>query len=266
MCLYEWHQYLFRTCTESMSLCLCMSVFPPVCLPAELEPQPADEGGQLQLQLLDPDKSEPQPLGLESGFQEYLRWVGGLPGHPVIENCVSIWEQEFVRGPEPGCLCNSQSTPATSVLKTPASTDVYRVPSCTQAADGDACGCEQGPAVPAAQHWAQQRGGGRPGPTAAGGVCSGGHQQRPGVQGGLQQLQGGFVWVLLVFWLRASDGVLMEPLGGCWCDNMLSCEHRLSWTEEHGRQQQQQVRLLSAGVITRRVRCCIIRLLPGQTS
>lgn len=53
----------------------------PACLPARLsvpaerEPQPADEGGQLQLQLLDADKSEPQPLGLESSFQEYLRWV-----------------------------------------------------------------------------------------------------------------------------------------------------------------------------------------------
>lgn len=43
--------------------------------PAEREPQAADEGGQLQLQLLDPDKSEPQPLGLESSFQEYLRYV-----------------------------------------------------------------------------------------------------------------------------------------------------------------------------------------------
>lgn len=56
-------------------------LFLPACLladlsvPAEREPQPADEGGQLQLQLLDADKSEPQPLGLESSFQEYLRWV-----------------------------------------------------------------------------------------------------------------------------------------------------------------------------------------------
>lgn len=31
------------------------------------------EGGQLQLQLLDPDKSEQQPLGLDSSFQEYIR-------------------------------------------------------------------------------------------------------------------------------------------------------------------------------------------------
>lgn len=45
----------------------------PLLPAAEREPQPADEGGQLQLQLLDADKSEPQPLGLESGFQEYLR-------------------------------------------------------------------------------------------------------------------------------------------------------------------------------------------------
>jgi hypothetical protein len=44
-----------------------------LCVTAEREPQAAEEGGQLQLQLLDADKSEPQPLGLESGFQEYLR-------------------------------------------------------------------------------------------------------------------------------------------------------------------------------------------------
>eukprot|EP00878_Enallax_costatus_P007439 GHUV01007791.1.p1 GENE.GHUV01007791.1~~GHUV01007791.1.p1 ORF type:complete len:1062 (+),score=409.26 GHUV01007791.1:105-3290(+) len=31
------------------------------------------EGGQLQLQLLDPDKSEQQPLGLDSSFQEYIK-------------------------------------------------------------------------------------------------------------------------------------------------------------------------------------------------
>lgn len=31
------------------------------------------EGGQLQLQLLDPDKSEQQPLGLDSSFQEYMK-------------------------------------------------------------------------------------------------------------------------------------------------------------------------------------------------
>jgi hypothetical protein len=51
----------------------CVSAWSP---DPEREPQPADEGGQLQLQLLDADKSEPQPLGLESSFQEYLRWVG----------------------------------------------------------------------------------------------------------------------------------------------------------------------------------------------
>lgn len=45
----------------------------PSLTSTERPPQPADEGGQLQLQLLDPDKSEQQPLGLESGFQEYLR-------------------------------------------------------------------------------------------------------------------------------------------------------------------------------------------------
>lgn len=36
--------------------------------------QPAAvEGGQLQLQLLDPDKSEQQPLGLDTSFQEYIK-------------------------------------------------------------------------------------------------------------------------------------------------------------------------------------------------
>lgn len=56
-----------------------MALSPPapsavaLLLPAERVPQPADEGGQLQLQLLDPDKSEQQPLGLEPGFQDYLR-------------------------------------------------------------------------------------------------------------------------------------------------------------------------------------------------
>ena len=51
-------------------------------LPAERPPQPADEGGQLQLQLLDPDKSEQQPLGLEPGFQDYLRC--GVAGWGVL--------------------------------------------------------------------------------------------------------------------------------------------------------------------------------------
>lgn len=65
--------------TSSLSLLRCVSVCACVCFsfgplfPPERIPQPADEGGQLQLQLLDPDKSDPQPLGLESSFQEYLR-------------------------------------------------------------------------------------------------------------------------------------------------------------------------------------------------
>lgn len=53
--------------------------------PAIVKPEPAAaadgqegqqqpvEGGQLQLQLLEPDKSEQQPLGLDSNFQEYIK-------------------------------------------------------------------------------------------------------------------------------------------------------------------------------------------------
>lgn len=57
----------------SMGHALADPLLLTVTVAAEREPQAADEGGQLQLQLLDADKSEPQPLGLESGFQEYLR-------------------------------------------------------------------------------------------------------------------------------------------------------------------------------------------------
>eukprot|EP00775_Hariotina_reticulata_P006274 gene6274-6513_t len=37
------------------------------------------EGGQLQLQLLEPDKSEQQPLGLDSNFQEYIKTLMSSP-------------------------------------------------------------------------------------------------------------------------------------------------------------------------------------------
>jgi len=71
---------LFATCVSSnVGMVLALPLVTTNCplllllLSAERVPQPADEGGQLQLQLLDPDKSEQQPLGLEPGFQDYLR-------------------------------------------------------------------------------------------------------------------------------------------------------------------------------------------------
>jgi hypothetical protein len=44
----------------------------------EAEQQPV-EGGQLQLQLLEPDKSELQPLGLDVNFQEYIKSLMASP-------------------------------------------------------------------------------------------------------------------------------------------------------------------------------------------
>jgi hypothetical protein len=47
---------------------------PVVNREADADGKPAVvEGGQLQLQLLEPDKSEQQPLGLDSNFQEYIK-------------------------------------------------------------------------------------------------------------------------------------------------------------------------------------------------
>lgn len=43
------------------------------------EQQPTVEGGQLQMQLLEPDKSELQPLGLDVSFQEYIKSLMAAP-------------------------------------------------------------------------------------------------------------------------------------------------------------------------------------------
>jgi hypothetical protein len=43
------------------------------------EQQQPVEGGQLQLQLLEPDKSELQPLGLDVNFQEYIKSLMSSP-------------------------------------------------------------------------------------------------------------------------------------------------------------------------------------------
>lgn len=46
---------------------------------ADAQQQQQVEGGQLQLQLLEPDKSELQPLGLDVSFQEYIKSLMASP-------------------------------------------------------------------------------------------------------------------------------------------------------------------------------------------
>lgn len=103
---------------------------------------------------------------------------------------------------------------------------------CAQGADGHACWHQQGPVVPGAQHGAQQRHDSGRGRAAAGGVCPGGYQQRPGVQGGLLQLQGRgrHMWT----WTQQRVCAVGVGVHSVCTVSVCECAHRVFQVLVHG--------------------------------